>query len=151
LRGDFHDLQCTVFAKGRVENSIGYVQKNFLNGLQISSLETLNAQVRRWMEQVANVRVHRETGERPKPTLQPLPLAGYDISCSRRVRATTVCRVAFESNRYTVPFEHAGALLKLLVTPQTIAIFRVKNLSHSTHATTDATRTSKILITSAVS
>ncbi len=40
--------------KGRVENSIGFIQKNFLNGLQISSLEALNAQARRWMEQVAN-------------------------------------------------------------------------------------------------
>ena len=135
MRGDFHDLQCTVFAKGRVENSIAYVQKNFLNGLQISSLEALNAQVRRWMEQVANIRVHRETGKRPcdafqeeKPTLQPLPLAGYDISCSRRVRATNRCRVAFESNRYTVPFEHAGALLELLITPHTIAIFRGQKL-----------------------
>ena len=39
--------------KGRVENVIGYIQKNFLNGLEISSLEALNAQARRWMEQVA--------------------------------------------------------------------------------------------------
>ena len=121
--------------KGRVENSIGYIQKNFLNGLQISSLEALNAQVRRWMEQVANVRVHRETGKRPcdafqeeKLTLQPLPLSGYDISCSRRVRATNRCRVAFESNRYTVPFEHAGTLLELRATPETIAIFRGQTL-----------------------
>jgi hypothetical protein len=121
--------------KGRVENSIGYIQKNFLNGLEISSLEALNAQARRWMEQVANVRLHRETGKRPcdafkeeKPTLQPLPLAGYDISCSRRVRATNRCRVAFESNRYTVPFEHAGALLELRVEPDTLTIYRGQKL-----------------------
>jgi hypothetical protein len=121
--------------KGRVENSIGYIQNNFLNGLEISSLPALNAQARRWMEQVANVRLHRETGKRPcdafkeeKPTLQPLPLAGYDISCSRRVRATNRCRVAFESNRYTVPFEHAGTLLELRVEPDTIAIFRGQKL-----------------------
>jgi hypothetical protein len=120
--------------KGRVENSIGYIQKNFLNGLEISSLEALNAQARRWMEQVANVRLHRETGKRPcdafkeeKPTLQPLPLAGYDISCGRRVRATNRCRVAFESNRYTVPFEHAGALLELRVEPDRIVFTEVKN------------------------
>ena len=80
-------MQFAIHAKGRVENSIGYIQKNFLKDLQISSLEALNAQVGRWMEQVANVRVHRDTGKRPsdafkeeKPTLQPLPLAGYDIS-----------------------------------------------------------------------
>ena len=121
--------------KGRVENSIGYIQKNFLNGLEISSLEALNAQARRWMEQVANVRLHRETGKRPcdafkeeKPTLQPLPLAGYDISCGRRVRATNRCRVAFESNRYTVPFEHAGALLELRVEPDTVTIYRGQKL-----------------------
>jgi transposase len=121
--------------KGRVENSIGYVQKNFLNGLEISSLEALNAQACHWLEQVANVRTHRETGKRPtdafaeeKPTLQPLPLAGYDISSSRRVRASNRCRVAFESNRYTVPFEHAGALLELRVEPTTIVIYRGQKL-----------------------
>jgi len=121
--------------KGSVENSIGYIQKNFLNGLQISSLEALNAQAQRWMEQVANVRLHRETGKRPcdafkeeKPTLQPLPLAGYDISCSRRVRATNRCRVAFESNHYTVPFEHAGVLLELRLEPDTIALYRGQKL-----------------------
>jgi hypothetical protein len=121
--------------KGRVENAIGYVQKNFLNGLEISSLEALNAQVRRWMEQVANVRLHRETGRRPcdafqqeKPVLQPLPIAGYDISCSRRVRATNRCRIAFESNRYTVPFEHAGALLELRVEPETLTLYRGQSL-----------------------
>jgi hypothetical protein len=121
--------------KGRVENVIGYIQKNFLNGLDISSLEALNAQARRWMEQVANVRLHRETGRRPcdafrqeKPSLQPLPLAGYDISCSRRVRATNRCRIAFEANRYSVPFEHAGALLELRVEPETLTLYRGQKL-----------------------
>jgi hypothetical protein len=106
-----------------------------LGGLEISSLEALNAQARRWMEQVANVRLHRETGKRPcdafkeeKPTLQPLPLAGYDISSSRRVRATNRCRIAFESNHYTVPFEHAGALLELRVEPDTVTVYRGQKL-----------------------
>jgi len=42
-----HRVQSETHAKGRVENSISYIQKNFLNGLEISSLEALNAQVRR--------------------------------------------------------------------------------------------------------
>ncbi len=78
-------------AKGRVEKSIGYIQKHFLGALEISSLEALNAQARRWTEQVANVRLHREMGKRPcdlfeqeKATLQPLPLAGYDILTRHR-------------------------------------------------------------------
>jgi hypothetical protein len=86
------------------------------------------------MEQVANIRLHREMGKRPcdlfeqeKPSPQPFPLAGYDISCSRRVPATNRCRVAFESNHYTVPFEHAGALLELRVEPDRIVFTEVKN------------------------
>jgi hypothetical protein len=72
--------------KGRVENAIGYIQKNFLGGLEISSLEALNAPAHRWMEQVANVRFHRETGKRPcdafkeeKPTLQPLAISRREL------------------------------------------------------------------------
>lgn len=130
----FKPVACNVARgneKGRVENSIGYIQKNFLAGLEISGFEALNSQARAWMEQVANVRVHRETNRRPcdlfeeeKNALQPLPITRYDISSSRRVRATNRCRVSFEGNRYTVPFEHAGQLLELRAEPQTILIYR---------------------------
>jgi hypothetical protein len=32
LRGDFHDLQYTVFAKGKVERGVSYVRANALKG-----------------------------------------------------------------------------------------------------------------------
>lgn len=121
--------------KGRVENSIGYIQKNFLAGLEISSLEALNTAVRRWRDEVANVRQHRETNARPcdlfaleKPHLQPLPAWGADISQSRRVRATNRCQVHFEANRYSVPFAHAGALLELRAEPHLITLYRADKL-----------------------
>jgi hypothetical protein len=130
----FKPVACNVARgneKGRVENSIGYIQKNFLNGLEISSPAALNNEARRWMEQIANVRLHRETHRRPcdlfleeKPRLQPLPLFGYDVSQSRRVRATNRCQVNFETNRYSVPFAHAGALLELRAHPDTITLYR---------------------------
>jgi len=134
----FQPVACNVRKgneKGRVENGIGYVQKNFLNGLEISSFEALNAELRRWMDTTANVRVHRETGERPvdlfaleKPRLQPLPLFGYDISLGRRVRASNRCQVSFEANRYSIPFKHAGALLELRATPTAIEIYHQDKL-----------------------
>lgn len=130
----FKPVACNVARgneKGRVENSIGYIQKNFLNGLEISSLGALNIEVRRWLEQTANVRQHRETHRRPcdlfleeKPRLQPLPPVGYDSGKSVRVRATNRCQVNFEANRYSVPFLHAGALLELKVYPDTLLIYR---------------------------
>ena len=121
--------------KGRVENSIAYIQKNFLNGLQISSLEALNAQARRWMEQVANVRVHRETGKRPcdafeqeKPTLQPLPLPAT-ISA-----AAVVCvplTVAGSPSNPTVtpyPLNTPEPCWNCASRPTTIAIYRGEKL-----------------------
>lgn len=134
----FKPVACNVGAgneKGCVENLIGYIQKNFLNGLEISCLQALQAEARKWMEQVANVRTHRETGQRPcdlfeqeKPLLQRLPLCRCDVSLTRPARASNRCRVTFESNRYTVPFKHAGTLLELRVEPETILIYRAGKL-----------------------
>jgi transposase len=52
--------------KGRVENGVGYVKKNFLNGRDLSgSLAALNALARQWIDEVADVRIHGETKRRP--------------------------------------------------------------------------------------
>jgi transposase len=116
--------------KGRVENAIGYIQKSLLKGLSISSFEALKVEAQRWVQEVANVRLHRETCQRPcdlfeqeKPSLQPLPVAGYDIALSRRVRASNRCQISFEANRYSVPFAHAGALLELRVEPELLTLY----------------------------
>jgi transposase len=39
--------------KGRVENGVGYVKKNFLNGLEIHDLSSLNLAARQWLDTVA--------------------------------------------------------------------------------------------------
>ena len=51
-------------AKGKVERAIGYIKTSFLEG-RTFDLEDLNAQLRQWLAEVANVRVHGTTGERP--------------------------------------------------------------------------------------
>ena len=66
--------------KGRVENGVGYCKKNFLNGLELGEFAPVNPAARLWMETVANVRIHRETGRPPvelfaaeRLLLRPLP------------------------------------------------------------------------------
>jgi len=66
--------------KGRVENGVGYVKKNFLNGLDIPDFSAVNPAARQWLESIANVRIHGETHEKPvvrfekeRSALQPLP------------------------------------------------------------------------------
>lgn len=116
--------------KGRVENGVGYVKKNFLAGLELTDFAPLNPAARVWLETVANVRLHRETQRRPvdlfaeeRPKLRPLPAAPYDAALVRPVRATNRCRVVVETNRYSVPPAYAGQLLTLKLYADRLRLF----------------------------
>jgi len=105
--------------KGRVERSVGYIKHNLLDGLQIVGLPALELEARRWLDEVANQRLHRHTRRKPielftteeKPALLPLPLTSFDTSVTLPVRATRQFRVEYDGNRYSVPSEYAGQLL----------------------------------------
>lgn len=106
--------------KGRVESGCGYVKHNFLDGRPLSSLCELNAEVRHWLDTVANVRLHDTTRRRPAEMLAeeqahllPLPANGYDCSVTQNVRANALCRVNFDGNRYSVPAACASRPLVL--------------------------------------
>lgn len=117
--------------KGRVENGVGYIKKNFLAGLELDDFAPLNPAARIWLETVANVRTHGETQRRPadlfheeeKPKLRPLPAACYDAAHVRTVRATNRCRVVVETNRYSVPPDCAGQLLTLKLYADKLRIY----------------------------
>lgn len=71
--------------KGRVENGVGYVKKNFLNGLELSDFSAINPAARIWLDTIANVRIHGETHQRPcdmfeqeRAHLKALTLLPYD-------------------------------------------------------------------------
>ena len=81
--------------KGRVESGVGYIKKNFLNGLEIPDFSILKPGISQWLDAIANVRKHGETGERPvdrfkaeQSSLKPLPHIPYDIGVVRQVRAS---------------------------------------------------------------
>ena len=73
--------------KGRVENAVGYVKKNFLAGLDIPDFATIAPAARHWLETVANVRIHGETRKRPvelfekeRPCLSALAENAFDVA-----------------------------------------------------------------------
>ena len=51
--------------KGKVESGVKYVKRNFLPGRVFRDLEDFNAQLAAWQAEVADVRVHGTTHERP--------------------------------------------------------------------------------------
>ncbi len=121
--------------KGRVESGVGYVKKNFLAGLEIPNFNALNPAVIHWLDTVANVRIHGETGKRPvdrlpreRQCMTQLPPYPYDIATIEQVRASRQFRVAVDANRYSVPAEYAGALLTLKTYPDRICIYHQQKL-----------------------
>lgn len=116
--------------KGRVENGVGYVKKNFLCGLEITDFAPLNPAGRVWQETVANVRVHGETKRRPvdlfaeeQPKLQPLPVHPYDTGVVRAGPVSNRCRVVVDTNRYSVPPRHASSELTLKLYADRLRLF----------------------------
>jgi transposase len=57
--------------KGKVERSVGYVRQNFWPLRSFTDLADVNLQVRRWLDEVANRRRHRETSQTPEERFRP--------------------------------------------------------------------------------
>ena len=135
---NFKVVPCGVrkpYEKGIVERGIGYLKKNFLNGLEKGTFEALNRGVRNWMENVANVRIHGVTKKQPvelfkaeKDAMNPLPLFPYDCCVTRNVRVNSQYRVVFESNRYSVPPELAVKQIEMKVYPSKLLFMHNNNL-----------------------
>lgn len=101
--------------KGKDERAFWYVEQDFVRGSAWESLDHMNESARRWLDEVANARVHRTTGRVPdeawqeeRPLLIPLPAgrpAFYDEE-TREVGDDTV--VSIRGTAYTVPAQLAG-------------------------------------------
>ena len=125
---------CNVAAgheKGRVESGVGYVKKNFLNGLELADFSAINPAARVWLDTIANVRVHGETHRRPvelfeeeRAKLRPLNCAPYDVARIFTQRASSQFRVRLDTNRYSVPAEHASARVTVKAYPDRVLICR---------------------------
>jgi hypothetical protein len=134
----FEPVACNVRKaneKGRVENGVGYVKKNLLSGLEITSFEAIQVEGRRWLDETANVRIHGETHRKPselfeeeKRLLKPLPVMPYDCAVIRPVGANRCYRIVFDANRYSVPPLYTSQRLTLKIEPTQLYIFHNEKL-----------------------
>ena len=111
-------------SKGKVENVIQYVKKNFLYNRLYFDTEDLNKEAIGWLSRTANYLVHNFTKKSPqseyiieKEHLNPfVPLTGeVEIKKKYYVRKTNV--IAYRSNFYTLPMgTYKGSKTQVLVT-----------------------------------
>jgi len=99
--------------KGKIENTIGYVKRDFLLGGAFSSLADMNRQVRQWCNRV-NAESHGTTHEIPVDRLHQENLKSITAIppyLLRREEHRKISREAYLSylgNRYSVPYRYAG-------------------------------------------
>jgi hypothetical protein len=121
--------------KGRVENGVGYVKKNFLNGLDFLDFSAVNPAAQVWLATIANVRIHGETHQRPvdlfkeeQPCLRPLNPLPYDVGRIKSQRATKQFRIALDSNHYSIPSEFASQRVNVKAYPDRVCIYHQDKL-----------------------
>ena len=121
--------------KGRVENGVGYVKKNFLAGADLPDFAAINPAARIWLDTIANVRIHGETRKKPAemllselPHLLPLPLHPYDVATVACMRASSQFRITLDSNRYSVPARFAGQPLTMKAYPDRLCFYHEESL-----------------------
>ena len=107
--------------KGKVESGVKYFKGNFLPGREFVDEQDLRAQLAQWYVEVADVRIHGTTHERPgvrfereRPHLiatagQP----GFRMEASQPRIVPTDYLVSFETNRYSVPFTLIGQTVEV--------------------------------------
>lgn len=115
--------------KGKVEKgAIHYIRHNFWPLRTFKDLADVQDQAIKWRDEIANVRVHRTTGERPvdrfKPeALRPLPDVLPDCRQTQSVKVYKDFAVNFDSNTYSVPPWLIGKQLTLRADHHRIWLF----------------------------
>jgi transposase len=116
--------------KGRVERGVGYVKKNLLNGLSLPDFSHLNTAAQIWLTEIANVRIHGETHQRPvdlfaqeRSHLRAANINPYDLGRGLTTRVSPQFRIAIDTNRYTVPAHFAGRRVTVKLYPDRVCIY----------------------------
>ncbi|WP_413874820.1 IS21 family transposase [Albidovulum sp.] len=99
--------------KGKIENTVGYVRRDFFLGGSFSSVSDINVQAITWLKRV-NSSVHGTTHEIPLDRLkieELKPIDGVPEYLVIREETRTIsrdCFISYIGNQYSVPYRFAG-------------------------------------------
>jgi transposase len=120
--------------KGKVESGVKYVKHNALAGRRFNSWEELNGWLERWSLEIADVRLHGTTHERPVDRFareQLTPLGSRPPYRYERVRVRRVAHdalVAVGAARYSVPAEYVGTVVSVQESAEHYEFFHQEKL-----------------------
>ncbi len=115
--------------KGGVEGSVGFSRRNFLVPMpRVASFEELNRHLLAACQRDDVRVVHRQSvsigqaWQQEQPYLRPLPSRPFECCVTRHVHLNGYSQVTYETNRYSVPTQHARQQLTLKAYPFEVQI-----------------------------
>ena len=116
--------------KGKIERQIQYLRDAFFAARSFADVDDLNAQFRRWREEIAHQRPHPEQRDQTvaqvfaqeQPRLLPLPAHPFDTEVLRAVASGKTPYVRFDRNSYSIPHTHVRRPLTLLASATTVRL-----------------------------
>ncbi|HET8940126.1 MAG TPA: IS21 family transposase [Polyangiales bacterium] len=114
--------------KPRTERSFWEVERSFLNAREFRDLADMREQLARWLDTVVDHRrLYKRTalerfGEE-SPHLVPLPRHPYDTARVIYRLCSIDGFVAWEGNRYAVPYDHVTDILPVRITQQELFVY----------------------------
>ena len=116
--------------KGKIERQIQYLRHAFFAARTFVDVEDLNAQFRRWRDEVAHRRPHPDQRDRTvaevladeQPRLLPLFAHPFETEVMRTVISGKTPYVRFDRNSYSIPHTHVRRPLMLLASPTTVRV-----------------------------
>lgn len=115
--------------KGKVERQIRYLRDSFFAARTFSSIDDLNAQLKRWIEEIAHSRkapgrdglvADALTEERPR--LLPLPQHPFETDRVTVVSSGKTPYVRFDGNDYSIPHAYIKKPLTLVASEHVLKI-----------------------------
>jgi len=108
--------------KGKVESGVKYIKINFVPGRTFRDLDDFNEQLRQWTAEIADVRVHGTTHERPIDRFareaEALVATRDHPSFLQAVQRDRVVAddwlVSIDTNRYSVPWRLIGKTVQVI-------------------------------------
>ena len=116
--------------KGKVERQIQYLRHAFFAARTFVDIDDLNAQFRRWRDDIAHQRPHPDQRDRTvaavladeQPRLLALPLHPFETEVMRTVTSGKTPYVRFDRNHYSIPHTHVRRPLTLLASPTMVRL-----------------------------
>jgi len=116
--------------KGKIERQIQYLRDAFFAARTFADIDDLNAQFRRWRDDIAHQRPHPDQRDQTvaqvfaqeQPRLLPLPVHPFDTDMMRPVVSGKTPYVRFDRNSYSLPHTHVRRPLTLLASATTVRL-----------------------------